>query len=95
MGKTFRETLNKQLKENSEFRHEYEALNTKYEIIKTIVKSRKDNQLTQKELAERTGINQADISKLERGNANPSIRTLRRIASAMNMDLKVEFIPRD
>ena len=29
--------------------------------------------MTQKELAERTGINQADISKLENGTRNPSV----------------------
>ena len=50
--------------------------------------------LTQKELAERTGIAQGDISKLENGNANPSIRTLQRLANGMGMTLKVEFIPR-
>ena len=49
--------------------------------------------LTQKELSERTGIAQGDISKLENGNANPSIRTLQRLASGMNMTLKVEFLP--
>ena len=54
---------------------------------------RKERKLTQKELAERTGINQADISKLENGTANPSIRTLRRLADGMGMKMKLVFEP--
>ena len=49
--------------------------------------------LTQKELSERTGIAQADISKLENGNANPSLRTLQRLAAGMGMQVKIEFNP--
>ena len=49
--------------------------------------------LTQKELSARTGIAQSDISKLECGNANPSIRTLQRLALAMGMTLHIEFRP--
>ena len=54
---------------------------------------REDHDLTQKELAMRTGIAQADISKLENGNANPSLRTLQRLAEGLGMKLKVEFVP--
>ena len=46
-----------------------------------------------KELAEITGINQADISKIETGNANPAVSTLRRLAEGMGMVLRFEFIP--
>ena len=49
--------------------------------------------LTQKELAERTGINQADISKLENGTRNPSLKMLKRLAAGMGMQLKIDFIP--
>ena len=49
--------------------------------------------LTQKELSEITGINQADISKLENGNANPSLKTLERLAAGLGMRVKVEFVP--
>lgn len=47
--------------------------------------------LTQKQLSEKTGIYQSDISKLERGNANPSILTLKRLADAMDMTLKINL----
>ncbi len=48
--------------------------------------------VTQKELSEKTGIYQADISKLERGLGNPSLSTLKRLADGMGMELKIDFI---
>ena len=50
------------------------------EIIAELVDERERQNLTQKELAERTGINQADISKLENGTRNPSVNLLKRLA---------------
>lgn len=47
--------------------------------------------MTQKQLAEKTGIYQADISNIERGCANPSILTLKKLADGMGVSLKVEF----
>ena len=50
--------------------------------------------MTQEELAQRTGINQADISKLENGTRNPSVNLLKRLAAGMDMVLKIEFVPK-
>lgn len=50
--------------------------------------------MTQKELAEKTGIYQADISRIERGLANPSVSTLKRLAEGMNMNLVIGFEPK-
>ena len=54
---------------------------------------RKRQHLTQKQLSELTGIAQADISRMENGTANPSIKTLQRLAVALGMQLKLEFVP--
>ena len=94
MSKNFRDTLNRQLENDAEFRKEYEALSPEYEIAKMLIACRNSGNLTQKKLSDLTGIDQADISKIENGNANPSIKTLTRIASAMNMNLKIEFVPK-
>ena len=50
--------------------------------------------MTQKELSERTGISQADISKIENGTRNPSLNLLKRLAEGMGMTLKIEFVPK-
>lgn len=92
MAKNFRETLNEQLK-NPEFKAEYDALEPEFQIIKAMIDGRNKLKLTQKDLAALSGIAQADISRLENGNANPSIRTLKKLASAMNMALDIRFVP--
>ena len=67
--RTFDDMLSKQLKDD-EFRKEYEAIQPEMDVIRAIVDARTSQNMTQKELAERTGINQADISKLENGTRN-------------------------
>lgn len=88
----FNDFLNEQLK-NPNLKKEYDALEAEFSIIQAIIDARKVSGLTQKDLAEKTGIAQADISKLENGNANPSLRTLQRLADGMGMKLKLEFVP--
>ncbi len=92
MSTKFNDFLQEQL-QDPEFRKEYEALQPEHAVVQAIIDARKNAGLTQKELSERTGIAQGDISRLENGNANPSIRTLQRLAAAMGMTLKVEFLP--
>ena len=92
MGKNFRETLSAQMKD-PEFRTEWEALEPERQIIRAIIEGREANDLTQKQLSEATGIAQADISRLENGTGDPSIRTLKRLAAGLGMQLKLEFVP--
>ncbi len=89
----FNRYLEKQL-ENPEFRKEWDDLDPEYNMIQAIIDARKKSHLTQKQLAERTGIDQSDISKLETGNANPTLQVLKRLADGMDMVLKLEFIPK-
>jgi DNA-binding XRE family transcriptional regulator len=92
MARNFRETLSEELKDPI-FKAEYDALEPEFQVIRVLLKVRRERNLTQKQLSELTGINQADISKIERGNANPSLRTLQRLATAMDMNVRVEFVP--
>ena len=92
MSVKFDEFLKEQLLDD-EFKKEYEALQPERAIIQAIINARQQSGLTQKELSERTGIAQGDISKLERGNANPSLLTLQRLAAGMGMILHLEFLP--
>lgn len=78
--------------ENPEFKEEYEALDPEFAIIQAIIDARKSSGITQKELSQKSGIAQGDISKLENGNANPSLKTLQRLAAAMGKTLKIEFV---
>lgn len=91
--KLFDDFLEEQLKD-PEFRKEYEAIQPEMAVIRALVDARISQNLTQKQLSERTGINQADISKLENGTRNPSLNMLKRLADGLDMTLKLEFIPK-
>ena len=80
--------------ENPEFVKEYESIQPEMDVIRAIIEARTSQNITQKELADRTGINQADISKLENGTRNPSVNLLKRLADGMGMVLKIEFVPK-
>ncbi|MCD7887478.1 MAG: helix-turn-helix domain-containing protein [Clostridiales bacterium] len=88
----FDDFLKEELKD-PEFRAEYEALEPEFSVMQAMIDARRETGLTQKELSERTGISQGDISKLERGNGNPSLRTLQRLAAGLGKTLKIEFVP--
>ena len=89
----FQDFLEEQL-QNDEFRKEWEDIQPEMDVIRAMVDARISQNLTQKELAERTGINQADISKLENGTRNPSLKLLKRLADGMGMTLKLELVPK-
>ena len=86
----FKDHLKEQLKD-PEFRSEYEALEPEYEIIRQIIIARNELNITQKELADRTGIKQSNISRLEKGTYNPSLSSLKKVAKGLNKELHIEF----
>ena len=91
--RTLNDMLSEQMK-NENFCKEYEAIQPEMEVIRAIIEARTAQNLTQKELAERTGIHQSDISKLENGTRNPSVNLLKRLAEGMGMALRIEFVPK-
>lgn len=90
MTRNFRDTLNNELR-NPEFKEEWDRLEPEFQIIKSVIDSRNELSMTQKDLSELTGIHQSEISKIENGSANPSLKTLERLASAFGKKLKISF----
>ena len=88
---TLDEYLEEQLKK-PKFKKEWDALEEEYQVIHTMIKARMDADMTQAELSKLTGITQSDISKIETGNGNPSLKTLKKIAHAFGKKLKIEFV---
>lgn len=83
----------KKVLENPEVKAEYDVLQPEYDIIQAMIDARNSLNITQKELSERTGITQADISRIENGTRNPSLNMVKRLAKGLGMQLKIEFIP--
>ena len=57
-----------------------------------LYQARIKNGITQQQLSMATGVNQADISRIERGSTNPSLSTLKKLADGLEMDLNIEFL---
>ena len=85
-----RNYLNKQL-QDSEFKAEYDASRAELEIMRAVISARMDAKLTQKELAERSGVRQSNISRIENGTSVPNIATLCALAEGMNKRLVISF----
>lgn len=93
MTRKFDDYLNGRLKDDN-FKEEYDKLDNEYSFAIALIEARNKKKLSQKQLAEKTGMTQADISKIESGNRNLSIRTLQRLADGLDMDLKIQFVSR-
>ena len=86
--------LTNELMQDPDFKKEYEALQPEMNITRAILDARIRAGMTQMELAEKSGISQADICRLEKGTRNPSIALLKRLAEAMDSTLRIEFVPK-
>ncbi len=90
---TLKEYKNRKM-QDPEFKQAYNELQPELNIIRAIIDARISQNITQKELSERTGIAQTEISKIENGTRNPSIKLLQRLADGMGMVLNVSFTPK-
>ena len=79
----------KQALKDSKLKVEYDALEPEYQLIQAIIDARIKQNITQKQLSEKTGITQADISRIENGSRNPSLLMVNRLAHALGMKIKL------
>lgn len=70
---------------DSEVKREYDELQPEYDIIQAMIDARASQNITQKELSDRTGITQADISRIEHGTRNPSLAMMKKLAAGLGM----------
>ena len=70
---------------------EMEEYDIDADVRDLVISARNAADLTQKQLAQRSGVSQANISKIENGNYHPSLSTLKRIAGALGKRLVVSF----
>lgn len=86
----FRNFVNEQL-QDPEFRKEYEAARPEYELTRALIAARIEAGMTQKDLAEKSGIRQSNISRIESGSCIPTIPTLIAIAQALGKKLSISI----
>ena len=88
--KNYKQLKTKLLKDK-EIKKAYDKLGPEFSLIAMLIKKRIEKGLTQEELAQKIGTKQSAISRLESGSYNPSIAFLRRVAKALNAQLKVKI----
>lgn len=89
-GISFEEVKADMLKD-VEFKAEYEKLRPRYETIEQIIRARKEQNITQAELAKRVGTQKSNISRLESGNYNPSLDLLIKVAESLGKSLSIQI----
>ncbi len=89
-GISFEEMKEEMLKDEA-FEAEYEKLKPRYEAVEQIIRARKEQNITQSELAKRVGTQKSNISRLESGNYNPSLDFLVKVAESLGKSLSVRI----
>lgn len=82
--------ITKRLENNPELQLEYELAQRDYEIIKQFKQIRKEKGLSQKDVARISGLTQQMVSRIEKIDHSPSLRSLNRYARSIDAKLTVE-----
>lgn len=85
------EEMKADMLKDEEFKIEYEKLKPRYEAIEQIIRARKEQNMTQAELAKRVGTQKSNISRLESGNYNPSLDFLAKVAESLGKSLSIQL----
>ena len=83
--------IKKEWLKDPKFKKLYEESQPEFEIAKAVIRARIENKITQKELARRMNTTQSVISRVEQARTSPSISFLKRLATALNTSLSVQF----
>ena len=86
------DNLKNRMMADAEFAKEYERLRPRYEVISQIIEARKENNMTQEDLAKKIGTQKSNISRLESGNYNPSLDFLIKVANGLGKELKIQML---
>ena len=76
---------------NAEYRKSYNAEKMMYAMAETLQEERLKHHFTQKILAQKSGLKQQEISRLEKGDANATIKTLFKVAQGMGKKLVIKL----
>jgi HTH-type transcriptional regulator/antitoxin HipB len=86
----FEDVLRDKLK-NQKFKKEWEATELQYQVIEAIIAERLKRNMTQEELAEKAGLKQPNLARVESGSVAPSITTLSKIAKAFGKNWQFQL----
>lgn len=77
-----------------EVKAEYDALDNEFNVARAVIALRSQSGLTQRELAERIGIKQPQLARIESGKQLPKLETLALLADGAGYTIEVNFVPK-
>lgn len=82
----------KEQMKDTDFKKEQDENESRYQMMRMVLHARNEEHLTPSELAERTGLWQSNISRIEKGQAMPSIAMFSKTAHGLGKRLEIRFI---
>lgn len=80
--------------DNPDFRAYYEARQVDMDISNALVRQRYEQGLSQDDLAKKSGVPVRQIKEFEDLDKLPSLKTLKRLATALGCTVRLEFVPK-
>ncbi len=87
--KTWKEYKKEAFLKDPEFKKAYDALEPEYQLARSLIQARLDKKMTQQQLAQKAGVTQNTIARLESGTTNPTVSSVNRVAGALGKELKL------
>jgi len=78
-----------------EFRAEWERTALARWLAVEVVHFRSEHGLSQRQLAERLGVHQSDVARMETGEHTPTLERLVRVAKGLDIELMIDIRPRE
>lgn len=85
---TWKEYKTEALKDPA-FKKSYDALEPEFRLAESLIQARIDKKLTQQQLADKAGVSQTIIARLESGQSNPTINSVNRVANVLGKELQL------
>ncbi|HDK7194949.1 TPA: helix-turn-helix transcriptional regulator [Clostridium botulinum] len=81
--------IKKAIENNPELEIYMKQADAQYQLIKSLVEFRKSAKITQREIAERSGLTQQMVSRIEKIDNSPTLDVFLRYVSALGLELKI------
>jgi DNA-binding XRE family transcriptional regulator len=82
--------IKKRIESDSEFKEAYTKVEREYDLIKSIVRLRKEMNITQKDISEKTGLTQQMVSRIEKYNNSPRLNNFIEYINAIGLDIDLK-----
>lgn len=85
-----KELINKRLENDVELKKAYDSAQHEYEVVKQLVKMRNEMGLSQRDVANQSGLTQQMVSRIETVDNSPTLRNFIKYVDSLGLEIKLE-----